>query len=101
MDRWDRRAVLAAVADELEAESYDGVLDAGDLRALCWRAIARSSGDPADRDRACAAAATGLRDEVLRVYAGMCDVLPRRWYRIDGLRDVVAGMRGRQTEWYR
>ncbi len=106
MDRRDRQALLAAVADELEATAGESVLDARDLRALCWRVVARSSGQRADRecaDRECAGTASVLRDEVLRAYANARDLAPAPGhpYPIDGLRAVVAGMRGRRAEWYR
>lgn len=98
MDRRDRRALLGVIADELETEPCAELLDAGDLSALCWRAVARSSGGHADAR--CAAAASGLRDEVLRAYAGAHAVAAGHRYSIDRLRAVMAEMQGRCLDWY-
>jgi len=87
------------VADELEDAPRDGAFEAEDLHALCWRAIARSSGGCVDGESDAAAAA--LRAEVVRAYASALDLggIPSGGYDVDGVRHAVAGLRGYRAGW--
>ncbi len=99
MRRGDRRALLAAVANELEDESCGGALDAEDLHSICWRAVVRASGGRADGEGE--AAAAELRAELAEVYVGPLGIgtVLRHGYDVDGLRKAVAGLRGQRAYW--